>query len=1005
MKTLQKSNFSILFIFIYGLQAFGQADFQKKADSLSSCGYFKEEIFYRKKILDALPKTSSQFRVAKIYLDIAEINQLEKQLENDKASLLNKSIQKYYNSLSQAEKKQVEIEIDRLKANALSAEEKFDEAISLFNQALKKVSSKSLKAAELELNIGQTYASAKNYFGAITHLRKAIKGFETNGWANHYATALAYNDLAMAYDYANTEKELIPTFEKALQIWTKYYSADAAIVSLAYNDAIFSAIEYGDRKKAAEYQKLFDAYMSKYLNPLNKKNYKDLSLFDAYNARAMYHLSSLRYYDLFYDEAKILYHLNAQEQLFAKAPKEWVEKERRVLLSSYDSASYTFYNNEQSEKALAYNKILESLTKEDFYKMKVSANRAMLYYYKYDYKKSLIHNQKALDYLEILGYKSSYLTLLTLKAENLANLGRFEDAKAAVKEVYFTEFDKNIPLEKIKIKDFGDISNSSYINIFIHSGLAYRRIYDKNGKSKEDLKVIRNLYKLAAEMFKDYYQKGFFNPDLERQLNNIKEGLLYSALQNPSDKEFLKASINSIENISSQHLWKQFLAKYSNNMNLSKEIINQRNEAVIELSFLSKKDEKNKAEVQREKDLNAKLNSIDKEIAVKYPNYNNFQSADFDVKNLQLTLEANKVLVKYYVTDSSVFATTITPNNVDINYLGKRKEIENLTKTYHKQISNIDFAYKTNGKPLYDFLLKPITFSSQSSVIFIPEDFLNYCPFETLIDAKGFPFAMNHIVSYANSLKFSQNISISHKPTFNKFLTGFAPKYKDGIGITRSTNGNLIYTGAELNKIASIFSNTSLFINKNATKENFLHTLGNSNVHHLAMHSMLDEQDYEHSSLIFQNNEKLHFYELYALHFPSEMVVLSACNTGVGEYLSGEGLMSISRALNYAGVKSTVHSLWQVPDKETSELMSYFYEFLNEGISKDLALVKAKRLFINKNPLKSHPYYWSGFIINGDVSPLSQESQCRWYILAGLLAMFLVFGFFYFRKMKKSELI
>lgn len=78
------------------------------------------------------------------------------------------------------------------------------------------------------------------------------------------------------------------------------------------------------------------------------------------------------------------------------------------------------------------------------------------------------------------------------------------------------------------------------------------------------------------------------------------------------------------------------------------------------------------------------------------------------------------------------------------------------------------------------------------------------------------------------------------------------------------------------------------------------------------------------------------------------MVVLSACNTGVGEYLNGEGLMSISRALNYAGVRSTVNSLWQVPDKETSELMSYFYEFLNEGIAKDLALVKAKESLSTK---------------------------------------------------------
>lgn len=68
--------------------------------------------------------------------------------------------------------------------------------------------------------------------------------------------------------------------------------------------------------------------------------------------------------------------------------------------------------------------------------MKASANRALLYYYKFDYQQSLVHTQKALDYLEILGFKTSYLTLLTLKAENLAYSGKLNEAKAAVKEVF-----------------------------------------------------------------------------------------------------------------------------------------------------------------------------------------------------------------------------------------------------------------------------------------------------------------------------------------------------------------------------------------------------------------------------------------------------------------------------------------------------------------------------------------------------------------------------------------
>ncbi len=919
------------------------------------------------------------------------MNRLNQVYEYEKAQSLFKKILDLYAKLAPTEKKGLEVEIERTKANNLSADEKFDEALVGFHQILKKVKPNSREAGELELNIAQTLLVQGKYYEAIKYFKKAIENFEKNGWKHHYANALAYNDLAFAYDYANTEKDMMPTFEKALEIWTKYYATDVDIVSVAYNDAVFSALEYGDRKKVSEFQGRFDAYMAHY--QANKVLYKQNSPYSDSHARGMYHLSSLRYYNFIFDESKILYHIKEQEKVFASSPKPWVEKEKAILLSTYDAASHAFYMNNQSDKGLHYIKIIDQLAGDDkFYKMKASANRAMLFYHKKEFGQSLIHNQKALDYLQFLGFKSSYLTLLTLKAENMANLGQTESSKSALKEVFKAQLEKDIPLDKIKIRDFGEINNSSYINIFIHSGKAYRLIYEKNGKSMADLKVLRNMYQLAAEMFKDFYKKGFFNPDLERQLNYVKEGLMYTAIQTPADKIYLAQCINIIEDISSQHLWKQFLAKYSNNLNLSKELINKRNETVIEISDLNQKEGKSTNEKQRERDLNNKLDQIDQQIVKQYPSYEKFQSINFNIETLQKTLVYNRTVIKYYVCDISIYAVVITNNELKIKYLGESKRIEKVNKEYHSLISKIDFSYKSNAKYLHKMLIEPLGIGIQNDIVFIPENFLNFCPFETLIDQKEVPLALRRVVSYSNLLKFSQNIPLEKKTAFETFLIGFAPKYTNGIGVTRSENGQLIYTGNELRSIANIFRNSFLYIDENTTKSNFLKSLGKSNIHHLAMHSVVDEKDYEYSSLVFQNNEKLHFYELYALNFPSEMVVLSACNTGVGKYLSGEGLMSISRALNYAGVKSTVNSLWQVPDKETAELMSYFYEFLDENLPKDLALAKAKRKFVAQNPLKNHPYYWAGFILNGDVTALTPQSYLHYYlmVLGIILALLLV---------------
>jgi hypothetical protein len=103
--------------------------------------------------------------------------------------------------------------------------------------------------------------------------------------------------------------------------------------------------------------------------------------------------------------------------------------------------------------------------------------------------------------------------------------------------------------------------------------------------------------------------------------------------------------------------------------------------------------------------------------------------------------------------------------------------------------------------------------------------------------------------------------------------------------------------------------------------------------------------------------------------------------------------MSISRAFTFAGVKSCVYSLWQVPDKETSEIMVSFYQNLKNGEEKDIALANAKATFIKKNPLKSHPYYWAGFVVNGDTSAIATTNTWWLYILLGLTVLILLLIF------------
>ena len=101
----------------------------------------------------------------------------------------------------------------------------------------------------------------------------------------------------------------------------------------------------------------------------------------------------------------------------------------------------------------------------------------------------------------------------------------------------------------------------------------------------------------------------------------------------------------------------------------------------------------------------------------------------------------------------------------------------------------------------------------------------------------------------------------------------------------------------------------------------------------------------------------------------TQLVVLSACETGVGAVPSGEGVYGMRRALVLAGAESQVVSLWSVSDSSTRELMRAFYAELARGTGRAEALRRAK-LQLLRQPQFSHPYYWSAFIPAGDWTPL-----------------------------------
>ncbi len=110
----------------------------------------------------------------------------------------------------------------------------------------------------------------------------------------------------------------------------------------------------------------------------------------------------------------------------------------------------------------------------------------------------------------------------------------------------------------------------------------------------------------------------------------------------------------------------------------------------------------------------------------------------------------------------------------------------------------------------------------------------------------------------------------------------------------------------------------------------------------------------------------LQMHDIYNLKLNADLVVLSACETALGRDVRGEGLIGLTRGFMYAGAPRVVASLWRVPDSATAELMKRFYEgLLRDGLRPAAALRRAQVALSNERRW-SAPYYWAGFIIQGD---------------------------------------
>jgi CHAT domain-containing protein/Tfp pilus assembly protein PilF len=447
-------------------------------------------------------------------------------------------------------------------------------------------------------------------------------------------------------------------------------------------------------------------------------------------------------------------------------------------------------------------------------------------------------------------------------------------------------------------------------------------------------------------------------------------------------------------------------------------------------------------------DLELKKGGLIQTIREQYPEYYQLTSAEplAVVEIQQHLLSPKQLLLEYIVGNDKILLftiskDTITYSTIPVAYDSLKQAVQQVSALFRNekeqdeqlQIFTADLA-DFSVPPAYrlaQMLLSPVKerLSDVEELIIVPDDLLNYVPFEALVldttsvtsryDFANAEFLIEKIpVSYASSASilgfYAQHRHSGHTKTLLAFGNPlfFSRDTISDISATRNQLMPLPHSEAEVNRIGKILQPADIYTGKTATENIFLEKGRDYQIIHIASHFLVNDQDPMFSRLVFSEGESgesdgfLNTYEIFGIKLNADLVTLSACNTALGRLSKGEGLVGISRAFLTSGVPGLVVSLWSVDDDATSQIMANFYEYLAQGYKKNRALQLAKIDFINQTDNHHRdPFYWAPFILIGDVSPIELHARqpflSAYWGVAILALLTLLGGWLYFKRKDK----
>ena len=956
----------------------GEADsIANKADQVYNQGNYKEAwLLYRKAMQtyktnrDTLRWLKHAFPYAEVQVDLGRYSEALKLLEkirNINHPYISTAYKaRLYNDFGWANKKT---------GNYDTAEAKYTQALDYARRA-----NDSTEIAILYSNMGSLHTEQANYDRAINYLEKALQ--LNREMDRRFGIAINLNNLGHAYVQLSLYSKGIEYYRNSIEIRKELDRPD--LLAVAYNNLAIAQKEVGNYSRSLiTYEKalkLMREYSSqdeiaKTLNNIGSL-YENLN--DIEKAASYYH-KSLRKKKKHNSPQSIAITLNKLGDLYSGK-------------SEYDSASHYYRASIELNKDLKNNRHLAISY----------LNLSDLEERKGQYQTAISFAQKALENSDVRTWPKLSSNIQLQFGDIYYELGEFDKSLQHNREGYalVDEFTPRHQIGALK-----ELANTYYkVNrdsAYHYAEMAVAYIEQARAGlgassvlSARSFSSHTNFYKVLAI----WYLRAGINIDRAYELIEL------SKARSLNEQLTQTTSINKLDSTRRQKLIrKQQLGRDISRLSRTLETTDS----------IEKKNALQQKLNDKELEFHALLSQIDGD---KTKPDSPDKADPISLSRTQARCGANDAVVQFAVTEKHTALIVVTQEQVD-TYIHKhdasRTKLAESVDSYRNDIIEHQPRKQLaeSSKRIIENVLNALFISSameKDHWIIAADGPLAYLPFEALI-YEGSYLVEKYTISYIPSLTSFKYLPDKRSSSFSKDLLAVASadfsQNQMANAVTRQDYYTLPSTLKEVDSISAGFDQVSKLKRAEVTEEHIKNLpLQEYRYIHFATHGIYDENNPMLSRLLLTTNQPLtalskedgflHVSEISDMQINADMVVLSACNTGVGSLISGEGIMGMQRAFFTAGASTVVVSLWNVFDRSTATLMNYFYENLQQSTSearssngfnlfsfntserasgkhaaftsntKAQALRAAKKKMLT-HPIYNHPVYWAPFIVVG----------------------------------------